>query len=108
MKAIVVRDAAAGTAGMRLVERPEPEPAINDVAGALADAQVGARGGVVEHDHPRFGAVKTVASPLRVGEGAKPVRRAPFRGEHTDEVLSELCGYDDPRIAALREAGVFG
>jgi NADPH:quinone reductase-like Zn-dependent oxidoreductase len=31
MKAIVVRDQAAGTAGMTLVERPEPEPAINDV-----------------------------------------------------------------------------
>ena len=31
MKAIVVTDEAAGTAGMTLVERPEPEPAINDV-----------------------------------------------------------------------------
>jgi NADPH:quinone reductase-like Zn-dependent oxidoreductase len=31
MKAIVVTDAAAGTAGMTLAERPEPEPAINDV-----------------------------------------------------------------------------
>ena len=31
MKAIVVTDQAAGTAGMSLVERPEPQPAINDV-----------------------------------------------------------------------------
>jgi NADPH:quinone reductase-like Zn-dependent oxidoreductase len=31
MKAIVVTDEAAGAAGMTLVERPEPEPAINDV-----------------------------------------------------------------------------
>src|SRR3954447_1285987 len=31
MKAIVVTDEAAGTAGMTLVGRPEPEPAINDV-----------------------------------------------------------------------------
>src|SRR6266699_1971259 len=31
VKAIVVTDEAAGTAGMTLVERPEPEPAINDV-----------------------------------------------------------------------------
>src|SRR5216684_6969938 len=31
MKAVVVTDEAAGTAGMTLVERPEPEPAINDV-----------------------------------------------------------------------------
>src|SRR5690349_4637960 len=31
MKAIAVKDQAAGTAGMRLVERPDPQPAINDV-----------------------------------------------------------------------------
>src|SRR5207247_11007118 len=31
MKAIVVTDHAAGTAGMRLVERPVPRAAINDV-----------------------------------------------------------------------------
>jgi NADPH:quinone reductase-like Zn-dependent oxidoreductase len=32
MQAIVVTDQAAGTAGMTRVERPEPKPAINDVA----------------------------------------------------------------------------
>src|SRR5215468_1031301 len=31
MKAIVVTDQAAGTAGMKLVERPTPQAAINDV-----------------------------------------------------------------------------
>src|SRR5215469_13981310 len=31
MKAIVVTDQAAGTAGMQLAERPEPPAAINDV-----------------------------------------------------------------------------
>jgi NADPH:quinone reductase-like Zn-dependent oxidoreductase len=31
MKAIVVTDQAAGTAGMKLVERPEPQPSISDV-----------------------------------------------------------------------------
>jgi len=31
MKAIVVTDQAAETAGMTLVERPEPQAAINDV-----------------------------------------------------------------------------
>jgi NADPH:quinone reductase-like Zn-dependent oxidoreductase len=35
MKAIVVTDQAAGTAGMRLVERPEPPAAINDVVVAI-------------------------------------------------------------------------
>ena len=31
MKAIVVTDQSAGTAGMKLMERPRPQPAINDV-----------------------------------------------------------------------------
>ena len=31
MKAIVVTDQAAGTAGMKLVDQPEPQAAINDV-----------------------------------------------------------------------------
>lgn len=35
MKAIVVTDRAAGTAGMTLVERPEPQAALNDVVVAV-------------------------------------------------------------------------
>src|SRR3569833_2037890 len=31
MKAMVVTDKAAGTAGAKLVDRPQPQPAINDV-----------------------------------------------------------------------------
>src|SRR4029453_15200598 len=42
MKAIVVTDQAAGTAGMKLVEQPEPQAAINDVV-----VQVRASGFVV-------------------------------------------------------------
>ncbi len=41
MKAIVVTDQAAGTAGMTLVERPEPPAAINDVI--VRDPCVGIR-----------------------------------------------------------------
>jgi hypothetical protein len=41
MKAIVVTDQAAGTAGMKLVERPKPQAAINDVI-----VQVNASGSV--------------------------------------------------------------
>jgi NADPH:quinone reductase-like Zn-dependent oxidoreductase len=35
MKAIIVTDQAAGTTGMKLMERPEPQPAINDVIVAV-------------------------------------------------------------------------
>ena len=39
MKAIVVTDQAARTAGVKLVERPEPQAAINDVVGPQAEAR---------------------------------------------------------------------
>ena len=80
------------------------------MAEALADPQVAAREGVVEIDHPRFGTVRQLASPLRVGweQAPPPLERGPLRGEHTDGVLRDLCGYSDERIAELRAAGTFG
>ena len=45
--------------------------------------------------------------PARVdGEGVGARGPAPAIGEHTDEVLRELLGYDDAKIAELRAAGV--
>jgi crotonobetainyl-CoA:carnitine CoA-transferase CaiB-like acyl-CoA transferase len=63
-----------------------PSSAVNDVEAALRDPQAEARGSVVEYEHPTLGAVRQVASPLRLSGAAPPLRRAPFRGEHTDLV----------------------
>ncbi|HEX2046046.1 MAG TPA: CoA transferase, partial [Gaiellaceae bacterium] len=85
-----------------------PNARVNDVAQALAEPQVEARDGLVEIEHPQLGTVRQVATPLRVGEEEKPARRAPFRGEHTEQVLVELCGYSRERVRALADAGTFG
>jgi crotonobetainyl-CoA:carnitine CoA-transferase CaiB-like acyl-CoA transferase len=79
---------------------------VNSVADALADPQCAARGSVVETDHPRFGTVRAPASPVRVGDRARPAIRAPRHGEHTRAVLTEVAGYDRARIDALLAAGV--
>jgi len=42
------------------------------------------------------------------GEELPEPRMAPTVGEHSEEVLREVLGYDAEKIAALREAGVFG
>ena len=34
--------------------------------------------------------------------------RAPTAGQHTDTVLQDICGYDDSRLTALRNAGALG
>lgn len=83
---------------------------IHEVAGALDDPHTLARALVVETEHPRFGTVRSLRSPVRVGPpGADvaPARRGPDMGRDTDDVLAGL-GYDGERVAALRAAGAFG
>ena len=81
---------------------------VRSVAEAFEDPHVAARGLILNADHPRYGTVRTIASPVRVGnQQAAPVR-APRRGEHTDSVLTEALGYDGPAMAAAQAAGAFG
>jgi crotonobetainyl-CoA:carnitine CoA-transferase CaiB-like acyl-CoA transferase len=47
--------------------------------------------------------------PIKLtGETLPTPTKAPTVGEHTDEVLRQVLGYDDARIAALRQAGALG
>jgi crotonobetainyl-CoA:carnitine CoA-transferase CaiB-like acyl-CoA transferase len=48
-------------------------------------------------------------TPLKYHDEDLPVpAKAPTVGEHTDEVLRDVLGYDDTRIAALRSTGALG
>ena len=50
-----------------------------------------------------------VPSPIKViGEEHELPTKAPDAGQHTDEVLAEVLGYDEERIAKLRAAGALG
>jgi crotonobetainyl-CoA:carnitine CoA-transferase CaiB-like acyl-CoA transferase len=81
---------------------------VQTVATALADDHTAARGMVVHTDHPRYGRMRSVASPVRVGPQVPGQdRRAPLLGEHTESLLREI-GYDDAKISAARAAGAFG
>jgi crotonobetainyl-CoA:carnitine CoA-transferase CaiB-like acyl-CoA transferase len=81
---------------------------VNDVAAALRDPQGAAREMLVTTDHPAFGTVTQVASPVRVGQPRRDHRRAPQLDEDASSVLSELLGYHDDHIRSLRAAGAFG
>lgn len=81
---------------------------VNGVLEALEEPQALAREAVVEHEHPVLGTVRTIRTPLRLDGGERPPSRGPFRGEHTEEVLVELCGYSPERVRELRRAGLFG
>jgi crotonobetainyl-CoA:carnitine CoA-transferase CaiB-like acyl-CoA transferase len=101
--------ATRDTAGWLAVLEPAGIPCgpVNDVAAALRDPHTLARGLVVETEHPRYGTVRQVASPVRVGDQPPAYRRAPRRGEDLSYV-SELLDYAPDRVAALRAAGAFG
>jgi crotonobetainyl-CoA:carnitine CoA-transferase CaiB-like acyl-CoA transferase len=83
-----------------------PVGPINEMGDALTHPFVLERG-LVEHlPHPLVDTVPNIRSPLHMSE--TPVRPAvapPMHAQHTDEVLRDLLGYDEDRIAALKESG---
>jgi crotonobetainyl-CoA:carnitine CoA-transferase CaiB-like acyl-CoA transferase len=79
---------------------------VNDVRQALADPQVLARDMIVEVEHPEFGTLREMRSPVRTEGEIRQPRRGPRLGEHTDSILSDVLGYGDGTIARLRAAGV--
>ncbi|MFK0003035.1 CaiB/BaiF CoA transferase family protein [Paenarthrobacter sp. NPDC090520] len=85
-----------------------PVGEVNTVEQAFKDPQTDARGMVLEAEHPLYGTVKTIASPVKVGNATRTPTRAPQRGEHTRSVLAEVIGVDDSAYEAAAEAGAFG
>ncbi|MBC5784162.1 CoA transferase [Ramlibacter sp. USB13] len=80
-----------------------PCGAINNLAEVFADPHVQSRGMVHQWRHPLADSLNLVASPLKLG--GTPVRTdlpPPLLGQHTEQVLGEVLGWDAARIAALR------
>ena len=63
----------------------------------------------IQIPHRAAGTVPNIEPPIHLGltPVVDPVA-APLLGEHTKDVLRKTLGYDDGRIAALADAGVFG
>jgi crotonobetainyl-CoA:carnitine CoA-transferase CaiB-like acyl-CoA transferase len=90
----------------RLSARGVPCAPVNDIGAALAEPQ--AREVLVAHDHPVLGEVRTIANPVRLDASSRPPGRGPFLGEHTVEILTDVCGYSGDRIEELAALGIFG
>jgi formyl-CoA transferase len=96
-----------------LEDKAVPCGPINDIGQAFDDAQVKARGLVINQPvaaqvlaQTAVESIASVASPLRLMDTPPVLRRAPpALGEHTDEVMAEL-GLDAVAIAALRAGNV--
>jgi crotonobetainyl-CoA:carnitine CoA-transferase CaiB-like acyl-CoA transferase len=83
-----------------------PAGPVLDVKQMHEDPQVLARDMVVEVQHSRLGAVKTIGAPVKFSHTPGAVARgAPTLGEHTRDILRE-CGYSDHDIDELAQIGV--
>jgi crotonobetainyl-CoA:carnitine CoA-transferase CaiB-like acyl-CoA transferase len=89
----------------RLVAGGVPSAPVQGVREALLDPQVAAREMIVTTTHPRFGDVRSIASPLHLSGDRLEAVRAPRQGEHTRQALVEICGYTEDRLGELVEAG---
>ena len=59
-------------------------------------------------EQPDIGTYPVAGQAMHFGGVTREAaRRAPRLGEHTDEVLKQVLGYDESKVAALRTAGAF-
>jgi formyl-CoA transferase len=72
----------------------------------LEDKALRARGMIAAVEHPQRGTYYTVGCPLVLSDSEVDYRRAPLLGEHNEELLHELMGYDAAQVENLRAEGV--
>ena len=70
------------------------------------DVNFQARADINEVDHPVAGRLRQLGTPIKTDAPLGSMGPAPSTGEHSDEILRGVLGYDDARITALRDSGV--
>lgn len=83
-----------------------PAGPIRTVGEAMTSPETEARGIVRRVPHKAAGEVPIIRSPMNLS--GTPVRDpvgSPLHGEHSEEILRDLLGYDGDRIAALAASG---
>ncbi|KAF9165003.1 hypothetical protein BGX20_000753 [Mortierella sp. AD010] len=82
-----------------------PFAPINNIAQTFEHPQVIARGLVQEVEHPTAGKIKLTGPAVKYSETKPSIRSPPpLLGQHTDEILRDVLGYDEQKISHLKEA----
>ncbi|HSW38754.1 MAG TPA: CoA transferase [Acidobacteriota bacterium] len=80
---------------------------INTMDEVFKDPQVLHRKMLVEVDHPTAGKIRLTGIPVKYSNAGTAIRRPPpLLGEHTNEILREVLGFDDARIEGLKSSGI--
>jgi formyl-CoA transferase len=85
-----------------------PSSAVLDTHDLYHDPHLLERGFIRTVEHPERGEVSLLGFPTRMSRSQVELERAPYLGEHTNQVLGEDLALDDEAIAKLRESGVLG
>jgi crotonobetainyl-CoA:carnitine CoA-transferase CaiB-like acyl-CoA transferase len=92
--------------GEKLFSERVPASPVNGVAEAVAQPVALLRNMVEELENPRgAGLLKFLGNPFKY-ESAKRLPYPPKRGQHTRQVLANVCGYDDRAIDRLIENNI--
>lgn len=90
-----------------LEEAGVPFGAVADMADVAANPQLKARDMVVELEHPSVGPIRLPGLPIKLSQTPGAIRRPPpVVGQHTAEVLQELCGVSDAELEQLQRDNV--
>jgi len=83
-----------------------PCGACQDTGEVLADPHLKAREMIVDLEYPGRGVYQTAGCPIKLSDSPVTVERPPQLGEHTDLLLTTLCGVAPSDLRKLHEDGV--
>ena len=90
-----------------LTETHLPAGPVYSMSEIFSDPGVLQRDMLVKIQHSKAGEIRQIGIPMKFSETNPGIRTPPpTLGQHTDEVLSRLLGYDALRITQLREKGI--
>ena len=91
-----------------LGEAGVPCSAILDTRDLYHDPHLQERGFVKKVEHPELGEAPLLGFAPRMSDSDVEMKRAPYLGEHSDEVMRADLGLSDDELGALRREGVLG
>jgi CoA:oxalate CoA-transferase len=93
----------------KLNDKRIPVGPVNKFSQALADEQVQYRNMVVDCEHPNGQKTKAPGCPIKLSRNnEESFTPAPLLGQHTDELMRDLLGYEMSDVASLKAQGVIG
>ena len=83
-----------------------PVVSVKTIPEVLEDSHYKAREFFVEVEHPESGGIIMPGMPFKMSESPADIKRAPFLGEHNEEIYCQRLGYSKEDLLVLRGQGV--